>query len=279
MIVQYNKFEFNEAQYGPYPAKVSADRVTDETAAGDGARRRTIRCFTQPNQITPRTWEDWVQERGLYFLGERDPQYVDLARARRIRSRYNAGAKRGALVEAPVGKGRWVYVGLGLWRQLPAGTDGAYQLLANLLVARRGRQDDELAMSAATPDVLVVGAGPAGATAARTLAAAGARVRLLDRARFPRNKPCGGAISMRVLGRFPYLAAALDRIPTHRISRLHLESPGGDSLLVRSPSPAALMIRRLSSTRCWCASRSRLASRWSKAPRSPRRARPITVWS
>jgi geranylgeranyl reductase family protein len=100
-------------------------------------------------------------------------------------------------------------------------------------------------VSAATSDVLVVGAGPAGATAARTLAEAGARVRLLDRARFPRNKPCGGAISMRVLGRFPYLKAALDRIPTHRISRFHLESPGGDSILVRSPSPAALMIRRI----------------------------------
>jgi geranylgeranyl reductase family protein len=99
-------------------------------------------------------------------------------------------------------------------------------------------------VSASTADVLVVGAGPAGATAARTLAAAGARVRLLDRARFPRNKPCGGAISMRVLGRFPYLGAALDRIPTHRISRLHLESPGRDSILLRSPSPAALMIRR-----------------------------------
>jgi hypothetical protein len=26
-----------------------------------------------------------------------------------------------------------VYVGLGLWRQLPSGTDGAYQLLANLI--------------------------------------------------------------------------------------------------------------------------------------------------
>ena len=46
---------------------------------------------------------------------------------------YNRGVKRGALVEAPYGKGRWVYVGLGLWRQLPAGTDGAYQLLANLI--------------------------------------------------------------------------------------------------------------------------------------------------
>ena len=41
--------------------------------------------------------------------------------------------KLGALVEGKVGKGRWIYIGLGLWRQLPAGTDGAYQLLANLI--------------------------------------------------------------------------------------------------------------------------------------------------
>jgi hypothetical protein len=41
--------------------------------------------------------------------------------------------KTGALVEANYGKGRWVYVGLGLWRQLPVGTDGAYQILANLI--------------------------------------------------------------------------------------------------------------------------------------------------
>jgi hypothetical protein len=45
----------------------------------------------------------------------------------------NAGAKKGILVEARVGEGRWIYTGLGLWRQLPAGVDGAYQLLANLL--------------------------------------------------------------------------------------------------------------------------------------------------
>ena len=36
-----------------------------------------------------------------------------------------------------VGKGRWIFVGLGLWRQVAAGTDGAYQLLANL--ASRGK--------------------------------------------------------------------------------------------------------------------------------------------
>jgi geranylgeranyl reductase family protein len=93
--------------------------------------------------------------------------------------------------------------------------------------------------------VLVVGAGPAGATAARSLAAAGVTVRLLDRSKFPRNKPCGGGISLRVLGRFPYLEPALARIDTQRLSRLHLEGPDGCSTLVRSSGDAALMIRRV----------------------------------
>src|SRR5829696_2854422 len=94
-------------------------------------------------------------------------------------------------------------------------------------------------------DVLVVGGGPAGATAARTLALAGRRVRLLDRTRFPRNKPCGGAISMRALRRFPHLPDALERIPTRRLSRLYLEAPSGDGITLTSRTPAALMVRRI----------------------------------
>jgi geranylgeranyl reductase family protein len=94
-------------------------------------------------------------------------------------------------------------------------------------------------------DVIVVGAGPAGSTAARALALGGAKVQLIDRARFPRNKPCGGAISTRALRRFPHLPSALGRIPTRLISRLHLESPSGDAVELRSDTPAALMIRRV----------------------------------
>ena len=93
--------------------------------------------------------------------------------------------------------------------------------------------------------VLIVGAGPAGATAALRLAQAGVPVRLIDRAPFPRNKPCGGGISVRVLRRFPYLVRALPRIATHEISRLYLEGPAGESTIVESDTPVALMIRRV----------------------------------
>jgi len=131
LIVQYNKFEFNQAQYGPYPARVSSERVTDEFAPVRQLDRDSPLFYT-PNRIDDSTWKNWVQERGLYFLGDRDPRYKDLV-ALDEPFAYNKGEKRGALVEAQYGKGRWIYVGLGLWRELPAGVDGAYQLLANLV--------------------------------------------------------------------------------------------------------------------------------------------------
>jgi LmbE family N-acetylglucosaminyl deacetylase len=133
VIVQYNKFEFNEAQYGPYPGKVGRERVTDENAEP----RLLVPghpVFTTPNVIGRADWLGWVQERGLYFFDTtgRDPRYTDLVELNEPFA-YNRGNKRGALVEARVGEGRWIYVGLGLWRQLPAGTDGAFRIMANLL--------------------------------------------------------------------------------------------------------------------------------------------------
>ena len=54
-------------------------------------------------------------------------------------------------------------------------------------------------MSSRRFDVLVVGAGPAGSIAALVLARAGARVALLDKAQFPRDKACGDFIGPRGL--------------------------------------------------------------------------------
>ncbi len=131
VIVNYNKFEFNDAQYGPYPGKVSSRRVTDENSAVNVLVPQHP-AFTTPNKITATDWTDWRQERGTYFFDKADPNYTDLVEFTEPFP-FNQGPKRGALVEAKVGSGRWLYVGLGLWRQLPAGTDGAYRLMANLI--------------------------------------------------------------------------------------------------------------------------------------------------
>jgi geranylgeranyl reductase family protein len=55
-----------------------------------------------------------------------------------------------------------------------------------------------------TFDVAIVGAGPAGSTAAFRLARAGKRVLLVDRATFPRDKPCGGGVTLRAARLLPF---------------------------------------------------------------------------
>ena len=64
-------------------------------------------------------------------------------------------------------------------------------------------------------DCVVVGAGPGGSTAARELAARGARVLLLDRAQFPREKPCGGGVVISAAALLPFnLAPVTERTVT-----------------------------------------------------------------
>jgi hypothetical protein len=131
MIVLYNRQEWDDAQWGPYPAKYSRSRITVEEAPVR-ILESTHPLFNFPNRITEDDWKGWVQERGTYFLGERDERYRDLL-ASEDPWEYNAGEKRGMLVEAQYGKGRWIYVGLTLFRQLPAGVPDAYKFFANLL--------------------------------------------------------------------------------------------------------------------------------------------------
>jgi geranylgeranyl reductase family protein len=53
-------------------------------------------------------------------------------------------------------------------------------------------------------DVAVIGAGPAGSTTAYRLACGGARVLLVDKAKFPRDKPCGGGLTLRAVKQLPF---------------------------------------------------------------------------
>jgi menaquinone-9 beta-reductase len=77
-------------------------------------------------------------------------------------------------------------------------------------------------------DVLVVGGGPAGSVAALVLARAGARVRLVDRARFPRDKLCGDTVNpgtLSILDRLGIGGAVRKRaLP---ITGMNLTGPGG----------------------------------------------------
>jgi geranylgeranyl reductase family protein len=85
-------------------------------------------------------------------------------------------------------------------------------------------------------DAIVVGAGPAGSTAAYRLATAGASVLLLDRAEFPRDKPCGGGVTGRAARQLPF---AIDPVVEDVVSVVELRlrfgrifERGGDTPLV-----------------------------------------------
>ena len=141
LIVQYQQHRFFSGRFAPYPMtvgggqpQVSHDRVTDETApvrivAKDFAAVRT------PNRLTSRDWEEWVQERGLYFARSWDRRF------RPVLEVHDPGEPplMGGLLVAPLGKGTYVYTGLSFFRQLPAGVPGAFRLFANLLALRHGR--------------------------------------------------------------------------------------------------------------------------------------------
>ncbi|MGH2543581.1 MAG: NAD(P)/FAD-dependent oxidoreductase, partial [Ardenticatenaceae bacterium] len=68
-------------------------------------------------------------------------------------------------------------------------------------------------------DVIVVGAGPAGSTAARECASRGLSVLMLDRAEFPRDKPCGGGVTVRASELLPF---SIEAVTERTINGLHL---------------------------------------------------------
>ena len=102
-IVQYNRARVQRRAYGPYPAQISNNRITDEIAPVQVLDPNDP-VFTTPNRITIRRVGYWVQERGLNFLGEKDSRYRDLVQLADPFPN-NPGEKRGALVEATYGQG------------------------------------------------------------------------------------------------------------------------------------------------------------------------------
>lgn len=91
-------------------------------------------------------------------------------------------------------------------------------------------------------DVVVAGAGPAGTTAAYRLAERGARVLLVDRARFPRDKPCGGGVTLRGAALLPF---SIEPVVESIVDRLDVRmNYAGERRSVAADGPAVLMTQR-----------------------------------
>ena len=91
-------------------------------------------------------------------------------------------------------------------------------------------------------DAIVVGAGPAGSVTAIRLSRAGARVLLVDRARFPRDKPCGGGLTMRAVRELP---VSVEPVVEHVVDRMGLRLKYGNRIERRGSEPLILMTQRL----------------------------------
>jgi geranylgeranyl reductase family protein len=90
-------------------------------------------------------------------------------------------------------------------------------------------------------DVIIVGAGPAGSTTAYRLASEGASVLLLDKASFPRDKPCGGGISSRAMRELPIDPQL---VVEHVCDRMELSFRGGRRFIRGGTDPLAYMTQR-----------------------------------
>jgi LmbE family N-acetylglucosaminyl deacetylase len=129
VIAQYNTLaDLKTNQLGPSPLEISRDRVTDENAQVRILAPNNPLMNT-PNKITPKDFNGWVQERGLYFPDKWDPAWTPILSCNDPKEK----PLDGGLLIAQSGKGFFIYTSYSWFRQLPAGVPGAYRLFANML--------------------------------------------------------------------------------------------------------------------------------------------------
>jgi LmbE family N-acetylglucosaminyl deacetylase len=109
----------------PVPLTVGRDRVTEEEAP---VALKVDEVLESPNELDPKDFEQWVQERGLYFPSEYEGYRSVLTITESTGTVYE-----NSTVVADYGKGSVIYTGLSLFRELPKGVPGALRLLQNLL--------------------------------------------------------------------------------------------------------------------------------------------------
>jgi hypothetical protein len=134
LVVQYNSTNPQPLLVdvpGPYPFKVTTERVTVEEAPVRFVHPDSPLLNT-PNKISAADFNGWVQERGLNFVKDWDPQYQTVLAS----NDPGEPEKEGGELFAHYGKGTFVYTSYSWFRQLPAGVPGAYKMFVNLVSAK-----------------------------------------------------------------------------------------------------------------------------------------------
>jgi hypothetical protein len=134
LILQYNtSSRLKTENFSPYPLALSRLRVADKHApvtilAPDHP------VVNEPNVILPEDFDNWVQERGLYFPEKWNEAFTP------ILSSHDPGETPldGGLLVAKYGRGYYIYTGYSWFRELPAGVSGAIKLFTNLVSLGNG---------------------------------------------------------------------------------------------------------------------------------------------
>ncbi len=136
LVSQYNTTSFRaKSQFAsPYPIRLSRDRVSEEKV-----EMRLLQpdhaVFNYPNKITKIDFDNWIQERGLYYASSWDDRYDSLISA----NDRGEPPRDGGLLVTQYGNGWYVYTGLSFFRQLPNGNPGAIRLFVNLISLGHGK--------------------------------------------------------------------------------------------------------------------------------------------
>ncbi|HTO15889.1 MAG TPA: PIG-L family deacetylase [Edaphocola sp.] len=129
VIMQYNTSMGLEIKdFSPLPITLSRSRVTDEIATVTFTETNSP-ILNTPNKISKKDFDNWVQERGVYFADKWDNSYKS------VLSMHDDGEDplKSSILYAPYGKGNFIYTSLVFFRQLPAGNIGAIKLFLNLI--------------------------------------------------------------------------------------------------------------------------------------------------
>ena len=117
-------------QMAPFPALLPGN--SEEVSEEDSPIKLLAlqhKVLNYPNKITPKDFENWVEQRGSKFFASWDTAYVPIISTHDL----GQSAQSGGWLMARYGKGSYTYCAYSFHRQLPYAVDGAYRIMANLI--------------------------------------------------------------------------------------------------------------------------------------------------